>query len=211
MAIIRCDKGLHYYNNSEYASCPYCSGDNSIGQTIPLDANAGAAPVAAPVGAVQTDPQFADTEILNDNPTVAPDFDSNFPATTPVQDVNKTIALDDKKNSEVSPVRGWLVVIEGEKMGMDFRICTARNSIGRSSSNKIAIDFDKAISKENACNIVYDDRNNVFYIIGGDSQNNIYVNNEILLEKQKLVDNDIIEIGQTKLVFRSLCNETFNY
>lgn len=198
MAIQRCKNG-HYYNDSETPNCPYCSGESSIGKTIPLGEEVN-----------DQNPAFDPTELLG-NPA------GGIPETRPV-DQNQgadgfghTVILDDAKNSEVKPVRGWLVVIEGQKLGLDFRIHTGKNAVGRLKSNDIVISFDETISGEKACFVIYDEKNNAFHLMAGESTNNIYVNNDILLMPRKLADNDIIEIGKTKLIFRSLCNDQFNY
>ena len=201
MALKECRNG-HYYNDSEYDACPYCNNGNTIGKTVPLDGGSYDAPA----------PAFNATEYLQDvgaNPTlgqfgatVAPESDSKF---------SSTVMIDPSKNSDIAPVRGWLVVIEGKKLGLDYRIHTGKNSVGRAKSNDITIDFDSAISSEKACFVIYDEKNNAFHLMSGESTNNIYVNAEILLAPRKLVDNDIIEIGNTKLVFRSLCNDQFQY
>ncbi|MBO5035891.1 MAG: FHA domain-containing protein [Clostridia bacterium] len=198
MAIQRCKNG-HYYNDSESPNCPYCSGESSIGKTIPLGEDVNGQSTA-----------FDPTELLTD--TNHGDIPNTRPVgpTMPPEDGHTTI-LDPNKNSEIKPVRGWLVVIEGQKLGLDFRIHTGKNTIGRKSSNDICINFDDTVSGERACFVIYDEKNNAFHLMAGESTNNIYVNNEILLIPRRLVDNDIIEIGQTKLIFRSLCNDQFNY
>lgn len=217
MALKQCNNG-HYYNDSESATCPYCSGKSSLGKTIPLDAEKNNSNdtlgKTIPLDANTNNNAFAQTEMLdtvnpngvnansNFGPTKAPEDDSKF---------SSTQFIDTDKNSNILPVRGWLVVVEGEKLGLDFRIHTGRNSIGRSKNNDVCIDFDSAISKEKACFVIYDEKHTAFHIVGGESANNIYVNEEILLMPRQLLDNDIIEIGKTKLVFRSLCNAQFNY
>lgn len=203
MAIVKCQNG-HYYNNEESASCPYCSNPGNISATIPLGQGAPASvPAAGPDGG------FGKTEPLqsvNNQQGVVPE-------TKPVNgaDYGSTVFKDDSKNSEVNPVRGWLVVCEGKKLGFDYRIRTGMNSIGRKQGNDIVFDFDNTISGIKACYVIYDERNNIFYLMAGESKNLIYINGKPLLRDCELFDNDIIEIGNTKLVFRSLCNSTFNY
>lgn len=202
MGFKQCSKG-HYYDDKE-AMCPVCSGQQPIGVTIPLNADANFDPSA--VGGLGA------TEILKTVGFATPS--ENIGKTEPItgDSFGRTEFVSSSKNSDVLPVSGWLVVIEGKKCGLDFRIHTGDNTIGRSSSNAICMDFDNAISKEKACLVNYDERHNSFYIIKGDtSTNNIYVNDEILLAPKKLNDNDIIEIGETKLIFRALCNDQFKY
>ncbi len=191
------------YEVSKYADCPYCSGKIEIGATIPLGSSS----------AGSATENFSVTQKLSNVNTVSMPTDpgvTRVPDNVPNNQQN-TVIFDDNKNSEIMPVRGWLVVIAGEKLGMDFRLHTAINTVGRSKNNDVCFDFDPAVSKENSFTVQYDDRNNLFYIIPGEGSNNIYVNNELLLAARKLKDYDIIEVGKTKLVFRSLCNETFIY
>lgn len=197
MAIQRCKNG-HYYNDAEAENCPYCTGTSSIGTTIPLGA-----PNGQDVGVGKTLPLNYDLPLENNdlNPTRPPVSGPYGPTTM----------IDENKTSEIDPVRGWIVVIQGEKVGLDFRIHSGKNTIGRAKTNDICIDFDATISKEKACFIIYDQKNNEFYLMAGESTNNIYVNTQLLLIPRKLCDNDILEIGKTKLVFRSLCNEQFTY
>ncbi len=199
MAMKQCEKG-HLYDDSRSNRCPYCSGESTLGTSISLQGGVNLANVE--IGATEALPSVNEINV-NDV----------LPQTTPLQDTKygATVFLDDEKNSEIKPVRGWLVVVEGKKCGMDFRIHTGQNKIGRSKSNDICFDFDQNISNNNCCSIIYDDRNNSFFLKSGDGTNNIYVNNELLLDPIKIKDNDIIEIGKTKLVFRALCNESFQY
>ncbi|MFR5876179.1 MAG: FHA domain-containing protein [Eubacterium sp.] len=201
MAIKQCKNG-HLYDDSKSAECPYCSGQNTLGKTIPL----------TPSGENGTD-EFSATQALGYVPAVSTPQPMS-PTVAPInqaKDQMKTQFLDNVKNSEIKPVRGWLVIIDGEKCGMDFRIHTGKNTIGRSKTNDICFDFDDSVSKENNISIIYDDRNNMFFAQSGEGKNNVYINNQLLLDPKQIKDNDVVEIGKTKLVFRALCNDTFNY
>lgn len=205
MAMKQCANG-HLYDDSKSVACPYCSGESAIGKTIPLG---GAASPSSAGGVV-----FSATEALGHVPTVSVNTPEMSPTVAPKsqpKDQMVTTFLDSDKNSEIKPVRAWLVVVEGEKLGMDFRIHTGKNTVGRAKTNDVCFDFDSSVSKENNVSVVYDDRNNLFFIQSGEGKNNVYINNQLLLEAKQIKDNDIIEIGTTKLVFRTLCNESFNY
>lgn len=203
MALKQCKNG-HLYDDSKSAACPYCSGQDTLGKTIPLTPG-----FAGENGA----DEFSATQALGYVPTVSTPQPMS-PTIAPVnqaKDQMKTQFLDSVKNSEIKPVRGWLVIIDGEKCGLDFRVHTGKNTIGRSKANDICFDFDDSISKENNVSIIYDDRNNMFFAQSGEGKNNVYINNQLLLDPKQIKDNDVIEIGKTKLVFRALCNDTFNY
>ena len=56
------------------------------------------------------------------------------------------------------------------------------------------------------------DKNNKFYIqIGEHQKNNVYLNDEMLLAPMELKENDVIEMGDTKLMFRPFCNDSFRW
>lgn len=200
MAMQQCANG-HLYDDSKTPECPYCSGASSIGKTIPLG-----------TGDFGSNAGIGETEFLDNISTV--NKREMGVTKAPVENVGsefKTQFLDEVINSEIKPVRGWLVVVEGAKKGIDYRLHTGKNTVGRSKSNDVAFDFDNTVSAEENVVITYDERNNMFYIQSGKGKNNVYINNSILLDARQIKDNDVIEIGQTKLVLRTFCNETFNY
>ena len=197
MAIVKCENG-HFYNNEESANCPYCSGTSALGNTIPLDGG-NVAPLDNNIGA--TIPLEAVQQTAGAiNPTMPINPDGGV-----------TVIIDNDSNSEIKPVRGWLVVIEGKKRGMDFKIHNGMNTIGRDKTNDIHFDFDPTVTGKNACSIAYDDVDTLFYIVLGESKNLVRLNRKPVFGTTELKDNDIVQIGETKLVFRSLCNETFDY
>lgn len=213
----QCPKG-HIYDEKRNAQCPYCSGDGAGFQAL---------------GGAQSD--FPRTVPIMNTPEEAP-----FPPTTPVENqappqaptpapapppapafrnppsspggMGVTIALDES-DSGISPVRGWLVVIDGEKTGMCFNIHGEQNSIGRGQKFDINISFDKAVSSDGNAVIAYDSQNIKFFIspVLGKGKNNIYHNENMLLMPAELKDYDKIKLGATTFVFRSLCNEEFTY
>jgi len=189
MATKQCANG-HVYDDQKTPVCPYCTGSGNIGVTRPL------------AGEMQA-PAF---------PKTSPVASSAIPKTMPLDNpqTNKTVALNLNEKG-IDPVRGWLVCVDGEKKGKDFKIRDGKNYIGRQSSNEICLDFDNSISKEANVIISFDARNNKFFIQSGEGKNNVYVNENLLLAPVELKDYDIIEVGQTKLIFRSLCNENFKW
>ena len=191
MAVIQCLNG-HSYDNAKHARCPYCTGSQTIGVTVPLDASteAGGAP-------------------FMEFPKTMPVQAESAGETEPYHNVTKALEINDQG---VSAVVGWLVCIEGKKKGKDFRIHGQRNFIGRASSNDICIDFDDSVSAVDNVIISYNEKNNKFYVqIGEHQKNNVYLNNEMLLIPTELKENDVLELGGTKLMFRSFCNNSFKW
>lgn len=99
----------------------------------------------------------------------------------------------------------------GRKKGTPFVIHSEKNSIGRGTHFDINLSFDKAISKDGDAIITYDSRGKKFFITLSAGKNNIYRNGALLLTPEEIKDYDVLEIGTTKLVFRSFCNEEFTY
>lgn len=205
MAMQQCPNG-HLYDDTKNSSCPFCNGGGSLNVTVPL----GKQPAPAMGGSM-----FPSTEAMDpymQAPPRPPMTDPILPASTPfpsTQPVDPQFAATTYVNEETDEVRGWLICLEGAKRGTDFKIHGEKNTIGRSHENDIKIDFDNSISKGTNAIIAYDDRNNKFYIYQSNSRNNIYVNGQLLLTPVEMKDYDVIEIGQTKMIFRSLCNEQF--
>ena len=203
MAVVQCPNG-HSYDNSRHARCPYCTGSQTIGVTVPL-------------GVQETDGTGGGPQNGGVNggfPRTMP-VQGQMPApggvgvTEPYQNVTKALEINEEG---VSAVVGWLVCIEGKKKGKDFRIHGQRNFLGRAGSNDICIDFDDSVSAVDNVIISYNDKNNKFYIqIGEHQKNNVYLNDEMLLAPMELKENDVIEMGETKLMFRPFCNETFRW
>ena len=207
MAMQQCPNG-HLYDDAKSSTCPFCNSGGSLNKTIPLNEPA--------LKAYGASPAFPSTEPLDmgfqpPQPGVA-----GGQVVTPTQPVDPQAGLTQYVDSIVNEqgiidVRGWVVCLEGEKRGVDFQLYGGKNSIGRGSENDIQLDFDVTISKGVNAIIQYDDKNNRFWLNPGNSKNNMYINNELLLRPVELKDYDVMEIGQTKLIFRSLCNEQFNW
>ncbi len=209
MAMQQCPNG-HLYDDARSSTCPFCNSGNSLNRTVPLNEP----PLGQGYGAAR--PSFPSTEPLDNG------FQSPQPGIVGGQGVSPTEPIDTKdmqtmyvesmvNEKGIIDVRGWVVCLEGEKRGVDFQLYGGKNSIGRGSENDIQLDFDSTISKGVNAIIQYDDKNNRFWLNPGNSKNNMYINNELLLTAVELKDYDVMEIGETKLIFRSLCNEQFNW
>lgn len=218
MAMQQCPNG-HLYDDTKNSSCPFCNGNGGANVTVPL----GGVPVyGAPI---QGGNAFPATTPLDGGMPVAPAVpvytppvppvvaEEAFPETKPISPAFGVTTYKDEivNESGIIEVRGWLVCIEGEKRGIDFKVRGERNSIGRGDGNDIKIDFDTTISKGVNATVSYDIKNNKFWVYLGESKNNIYVNDQLLMTPVELKDYDVIEIGSTKLMFRSLCNDQFNW
>jgi hypothetical protein len=183
--LTRCDNG-HYYDAKKHTSCPYCGVQNlgiDIEQTMAKrSGNAG--------------------------------FEVNV--TKPLsqgrgrEEVGVTKGIY-KQKMGVDPVAGWLVSISGPEKGLDYRITAERNFIGRAESMDIRITNDEAISRENHASVSYSPKNHTFRLYPGDSKGLVYLNNEEVLTPELLKPFDVIEMGQSRLLFVPLCGENFHW
>lgn len=109
------------------------------------------------------------------------------------------------------PVVGWLVAISGMHLGESFQLYAGKNTIGRSSNNKITIGLDKSISRDNHVTIIYEPKRREFYLQSGNSEGLTYLNDSFVNGSHLIYKNDIVEIGATKLIFIPLCGVDFSW
>jgi len=180
----RCEQG-HYFDPAKHSACPACgvSGLN-VGETKPKQTNGPSVPAENGPGDTR-----ARGEDLGDGATVAV--------------VMKEMAFD--------PVVGWLVCVGGADRGRDYRIRSEKNFIGRSEAMDICIKGDNTISKEKHASISYNPRKGTFRLQPGESRGLIYLNDDEVDIPTELKPYDLIDIGQTRLVFVPLCGEHFKW
>lgn len=220
MSKVCCSKG-HYYDPTKHTTCPYCgvaiddfqvfapSGSNPYGNTAPQTPGYSD-------GIGKTMPQgFGAAESFGNTAPqgFSPDpIGRTMPKDMPVQtDQFKTVAMGTPTNSEIEPVAGWLVCTNGKLRGKDFRVLAGRNKIGRESSNDICLSTDNTISRDEHANIIYDPRNNKFYVTQGSSRGLVYVNDNLVISDVQLNNYDKIRLGNVELVFIALCDEKFSW
>lgn len=75
----------------------------------------------------------------------------------------------------------------------------------------ITITGDMKLSAENHAKLSYSERNNRFNLIPGDGRNIIYLNGEEVFAPVPLKAYDLIDFGETKLLFVPLCGEHFTW
>lgn len=230
MEILRCPNG-HFYDPSQTSSCPKCAQNSSMGggsgmTTVPVDFNFQTEPVVAGngggfAGVMDTQPTLPNDPPVQDyaktTPIDAPpdmvgggaSFVQDYTPTTPVGYGDSTVA--GAAFSGIQPVVGWLVCVEGNNRGSDYRIHNGYNYIGRAQSMDICIPGDSHISNENAAIVAYDSMERLFYFGPGMGHNAVRLNGKMCLGQSELKAYDIITLGQTKLVFIPLCGERFDW
>lgn len=204
MAAIECGRG-HLYDPDIYASCPYC---NSAQPVI----NFGGVPVGdagktAPIGGGAPFVPGQEQAVVNDGKTMPP---KGYQTQRKVDEENKTLGFMQEKLG-LDPVVGWLVCIEGKEKGKDYKLRGQINTIGRSEKMDVCIRGDKTISSENHARLSYSEKNNRFKLIPAESRNIIYLNGEEVFAAEPLAAYDVIDFGETKLMFLPFCSERFTW
>ncbi|WP_315069745.1 FHA domain-containing protein [uncultured Clostridium sp.] len=112
---------------------------------------------------------------------------------------------------EVEPVCGWLVCIEGTRVGMDYKIRSGKNFIGRSDDMDIQIIGDNDIAMRNHAIVVYDPKKKNNVLLPGDSSGITYLNGEPAYMPANISAYDVIELGRSKFLFIPFCGEHFEW
>lgn len=123
-----------------------------------------------------------------------------------------TVAVADDAMSD--PIAGWLIVIAGPGKGNALKLGYGQNTIGRSASERVSLDFgDSQISRSNHATVTYDPRGNQFYLQPGSGTNLTYLNqgNTPVLQPVPLPSHSEIVLGDTTLLFIPLCGEQFTW
>jgi len=215
MAQIECGRG-HLYDPDKYPTCPYCNGGQKItvasaGRTAPIGRSVLSPSRTAPVGG---------TPVTAAQKT-APPRGYGVPQPEPVQTpppspgvsvtaANKTVGMMQSQMG-FDPVVGWLACVAGPSRGKSYTVRGGVNAIGRSERMDIVITGDLKISGENHAKISYSDKHNRFNLLPGEGRNIVYLNDEEVFTPMPLKAYDLIDFGETKLLFVPLCGERFTW
>ena len=199
MNMIRCTQG-HFYDGDKNLSCPYC---NRHYPAADVDPN-------ATVSKAQISSEGATVK----KPVTPPQKPVENPA-----DLDRTIstaALNIKTSGKgpektIRPVVGWLACISGPDVGADYRLIAGHNFIGRSPDQNVCIKNDTSISRQKHGVVTYEPVMNKFYVHPGDSHELCYLNGNVVLGSQELIANDILTLGNTKLIFIPCCTDVFHW
>jgi hypothetical protein len=122
-------------------------------------------------------------------------------------------AADLETLQKEGPVVGWFVVVKGPGKGLSRPVYYGNNTIGRDSSQRVPLNFgDDTISSEQQAYLRYDSVDRSYLLIPNLAKSNmVSVNQQRPTEPTKLSHGDIIEVGQTALVFVPLCSADFDW
>ncbi len=110
----------------------------------------------------------------------------------------KTVLLSESRKA---PVVGWLVAMNGDHKGEDFRLVEGQNLIGSAADANIVL-RDVTISARHA-SIRYKDGK--FILSDLDSTNGTFLNDSSeQIARIELQDNDMVRLGEVNLKFKCL-------
>lgn len=114
-------------------------------------------------------------------------------------------------NEAIKPVCGWLVCIEGARIGKEYRIKEGKNFVGRADEMDIQILGDNKVSRINHTVVVYDPKKRNFVLLPGDAAGIAYLNDEAVYIPTKLAAYDVIQLGESKFLMVPFCGEHFEW
>lgn len=111
------------------------------------------------------------------------------------------------------PVVGWLVIVGGPGIGSFRPIFEGNNTVGRSATQRIPLDFgDDSISSEEQAYIRYDSSARSFLFVPNLAKTNIVsVNDKRPTGAVELNQMDVITMGRTQIVFVPFCGADFDW
>jgi hypothetical protein len=126
------------------------------------------------------------------------DVDPADQTAKPPAGARKTVLLTERHRP---PVVGWLVAMNGEQKGEDFRIREGQNTIGSAADVDIVIK-DAGVSGKHG-SLRY--KEGKFYLTDLDSTNGTFLNEGMEpISREELKDNDVIRVGDLSLKFKCL-------
>ncbi len=208
MNLQRCKNG-HFFNADESPACPHCAASGVQPAQSDDPASSAAAQTSAP----------ADTPRAK-KPS------SRLPAFT-LERAPKTVAEkadeDDERTrgfryaddvgdlSQASPVVGFLVCTRGKYYGRAFPLYDGRNAVGRGADMQVSLTRETTVSRRPQAIVVYDPKENTFFLLPGESTGLCYLNGNAVLAGTKLAKNDRISLGRATLMFLPCCDNAFSW
>lgn len=209
--VTQCSRG-HYYDSNAFTQCPHCGNidqiDNQTSQYKRTVASYASAYLQEKTGNKQS-PDGANAERLSEyrqSPLRGDEVTIPDPQKPRRSHDERTISPTEENKPDYF-VTGWLVCIKGPDRGHSFSLYHGYNTIGYSRSNTISLSKDITVEKNVHCSVVYDGKNNVFYLVPEHSSNTC-LNGERITGPTTLEREAVIKIGETELEFIPFCQGT---
>jgi Inner membrane component of T3SS, cytoplasmic domain len=212
----RCPEG-HFYDPARHTACPWCAlpADTGLSEqktrrirtnaqaTVPMRPPAPRVPPPLP-GSVRVDPAAPPP------PLPAPSPAPRGPGSTPPNATVRVGAVA-KSGLKDGPVVGWLVCLEGPDRGRDYRLRMEKNFIGRAPHMDVVIENDSTVSRDKHAIVIFDPKKKVFWVLPGEASGLVYLNGDLVNSPAQMKPDDILEVGQTKLVLIPFCGDRYSW
>lgn len=224
MEMRKCMNG-HYFDASIHSKCPYCGSVNTVksvtrditqssfdwddDKTMPLG------PENVFLKAEERKEVKKELKWPKGNAFASIDEEEEDEKTVVLVEnqVNSNFGqkYETKPERNIDAVVGWLVCLNNEYKGQDYKIHGDNNYIGVHENMDIYIKGDDSISKERFAIISYDYRDNIFYFSPREGREIFRVNEKAVFTTVELKPYDVITLGKTELLFVPLCGENFKW
>jgi len=215
MNVIKCAKDLHFYDADKFTTCPYCNASNDGDVTVSFyDAPKNMEDNLKPTEPFYTQKEqdftqpAREVEMHATHTSLKDEISRVQPADEEDDDMGKTVQYyGDKFGAE--PVVGWLIGLNGSNFGQAFMLKSGRNFIGRGRDMDVCLEGDDTVSRNKHAIVIYEPKSRSFIAQAGESRELFYVNDKVVLNNELLQKNDILNLGNTKLMFIPCCDEKF--
>jgi len=195
----RCPEG-HFYDPTKHNSCPWCA--------LPVDVEGGERTRPAQASAVP--PPLPPPGVIAGPPSPPPPLPPPPPPPLPKPGATRRAGAE-ASGSKSDPVVGWLVCLAGHDRGRDFRLHAEKNFIGRSPLMDVCVAGDESVSRDRHALVIFDPKKQTFWAVPGDASGLVYLNGDIVHSPTQMKGDDVLEVGQTKLVLIPFCGEKYSW
>ena len=195
----RCPEG-HFYDPTKHASCPWCA--------LPADIEGGEKTRPSGPPPLPSPPPLP-PGVMAGPPPPPPPRPSPGPGVTPPPVTRRAGA--EAMGVKDDPVVGWLVCLAGPDRGKDFRLHSEKNFVGRSPIMDVCIAGDETVSRDRHALVIFDPKKSAFWAVPGDAAGLVYLNGDIVHSPTLMHRDDLLEVGQTKLVLVPFCGEKYSW
>jgi hypothetical protein len=124
--------------------------------------------------------------------------ESAAPPIAPVSTSRKTVIVSDLHKA---PLVGWVVLLDGNDKGKDFRIHDGQNTMGSDPTCDIVINHPTISGKHASLRA----KEGKFFLTDLDSTNGTYLNKEDKsISREEIRDNDLLRLGEVTMKFKCL-------
>ena len=121
------------------------------------------------------------------------------------------MGMETTKAGKNDPVVGWLVCLAGPDRGRDFRLHAEKNFIGRSPLMDVCVPGDESVSRDRHALVIFDPKKQQFWAVPGDATGLVYLNGDVVHVPTQMSADDVLELGQTKLVLIPFCGAKYSW